>query len=370
VGERRGTVEEMVSPDREFWRGRRVLLTGHTGFKGAWLALWLSELGAKVTGLALPPQTSPNLFTLARVAERTNSMMGDICDLATVRAGFASFAPEVVFHLAAQALVGKSYAEPVETYRTNVLGAAHVLEAVRETESVAAAVIVTSDKCYENKERAEPYREGEPLGGKDPYSSSKACAELVTSAYRNSFFRTPDSCRIASARAGNVIGGGDWAAERLLPDLVRAFAAGQSTAIRSAAAVRPWQHVLEPLAGYVGLAERLAGEGGEGYARAWNFGPAEEDCRPVSYLADAAASRWGEGARWHVSEKAHAPEAGILKVDSRLVQEKLGWRRRMRLDTAIEWAVDWYRRQLAGEDAAALSLAQIAAYEKRAEFPG
>jgi CDP-glucose 4,6-dehydratase len=363
-------MEEMVSPDRAFWKGRRVLLTGHTGFKGAWLALWLSELGAKVTGLALPPQTTPNLFTLARVGEHANSVIGDISDLGTVRSCFASSSPEIVFHLAAQALVGESYAHPVETYRTNVLGTAHVLEAIRETGSVVAAVIVTSDKCYENRERTEPYREDEPLGGKDPYSSSKACAELVTGAYRSSFFQGPSACRIASARAGNVIGGGDWAAERLVPDLVCAFSAGRSAAIRSAAAVRPWQHVLEPLAGYILLAERLAGEGGEEFARAWNFGPSEEDCRPVSRLADAVASRWGDGARWHASEKTHAPEAGILKVDSRLAQEKLGWQRRMRLDTAIEWAIDWYRRQSAGEDAAPLSFGQIAAYERLAGLAG
>ncbi len=256
-------------------------------------------------------------------------------------------------------------------FRPTCSGTAHLLEAIRETDSVRAAVIVTSDKCYENREWPWAYRENEPLGGKDPYSSSKACAELVTSAYRNSYFRGPAArCRIATARAGNVIGGGDWAAERLVPDLIRAFAAGQSTEIRSASAVRPWQHVLEPLGGYIRLAECLASDKGESFAEAWNFGPSDEDCRPVSHLADSVAALWGRSAAWHRSEGAHPAEAGTLKVDSAKARSRLGWRRRMRLDTAIDWTVAWYRGQLDGEPAEALSLGQIAAYERLTGIEG
>ena len=275
-----------VNPD--FWRGRRVLLTGHTGFKGSWLSLWLQAMGAELHGLALAPDSSPALFDEARVAEGMTSHLGDIRDLATVRATFDATRPEVVLHLAAQPLVRASYADPVATYACNVMGTVHELEAARATPGVRAVVNVTTDKVYENREWRWGYREDEPLGGHDPYSSSKACADLVASAYRRSFLQA-QGVRLASARAGNVIGGGDWAADRLVPDLLRAFDAGQSPEIRHPAAVRPWQHVLEPLAGYLLLAQRLCLEG-EAFAQAWNFGPRDDDNRPVRWIVERLAS--------------------------------------------------------------------------------
>lgn len=355
-------MEEMVNPDAAFWSGRRVLVTGHTGFKGTWLSLWLHRLGAKVTGLALPPLPGPSLFTLAIRPGQITSIMGDVRDLQTVRNCLADAAPEVVFHLAAQSLVIASYQDPVATYATNVMGTINLLEAVRTSESVAAVVIVTSDKCYRNREWVWAYREDEPMGGKDPYSSSKGCAELVTDAYRSSYF-AQDRCSIASARAGNVIGGGDWSENRLVPDLIRAFSTNTSTEIRSPDAVRPWQHVLEPLCGYIRLAECLASESGHHYAEGWNFGPADEDCRPVSYVVGKLSAGWGEGAGWHLSNRVHPPEATYLKVDSSKARARLSWDRRLRIDTALEWTARWYRRQLDGTDAAGLTLDQIEAYE-------
>lgn len=355
--------------DSRFWKDRRVLITGHTGFKGAWLTLWLSRLGASVTGLALPPMTDPNLFSLALRPHHVTSVFGDIRDLPAVLDCFATAQPEIVFHMAAQALVRPSYQDPIGTYATNVMGTAHVLEAIRATTSVDAVVVVTSDKCYQNREWYWSYREDEPMGGHDPYSSSKGCAELVAAAYRSSFFaeNAQRRCRIATARAGNVIGGGDWSADRLVPDLIRSFIGRASAEIRSPAAVRPWQHVLEPLCAYIALAEHIASDKGDEYAEAWNFGPAEEDCRPVAYLADRLTSSWGGGAGWHRSDKVHPPEATFLKVDASKARARLGWKPRMRLETALDWTAQWYRRQADGANAEVITMEQIAAYEASAE---
>ena len=350
------------APDIAFWRGKRVLVTGHTGFKGSWLTLWLKRLGAEVTGLALPPDTNPSLFTLA-VAEDVPTLFADIRDLVTVQAAFEEARPDIVLHLAAQALVRPSYADPVATYATNVMGTVHVLEAARRTPSVRAVVVVTSDKAYENREWPWAYRETEAMGGYDPYSNSKGCAELVVSAYRSSFF-APSDIRVATARAGNVIGGGDWSTDRLIPDIVRAFERRQSVEIRSPSAIRPWQHVLEPLAGYLALAERLCGPDGPAFAEAWNFGPTDEDCRAVSYVIDEVAKTWGGDARWHRSERQQPHEATFLKVDSSKARARLGWDRRLRLEAALAWTTTWYREQRAGASARDLTLAQIASYEQ------
>ena len=356
-------MEGLVSPSSTFWRDRRVLVTGHTGFKGAWLSLWLSRLGARVTGLALAPETSPSLFTLAGLAGRVDSRLGDIRSRAIVDAVVAESQPEVVFHLAAQALVRRSYTDPVATYETNVMGTAHVLEAARHAEALRAVVVVTSDKCYENREWWWPYREDDALGGHDPYSSSKGCAELVTAAWRRSYFGGPASpAGVASARAGNVIGGGDWAEDRLVPDCVRAFATGTPVVIRRPAAVRPWQHVLEPLLGYVLLAERLA-ESPATFAEAWNLGPSVDDAQPVSWVVDRLVQFWGGSARWEHDAGEQPHEAALLQVDASKARARLGWTPRLRLEQGVRWTVDWYRRQQAGEDAAALTLEQIARFE-------
>ncbi len=354
--------KDSAGPDPAFWNGKRVLVTGHTGFKGAWLTLWLQRFGAEVNGLALAPDTEPSLFALA-VAGTVASATVDVRDLAGVRASLDAARPDIVLHLAAQALVRPSYADPVGTYATNVMGTVHVLEAARDIESVRAAVVVTSDKAYENREWVWAYRETEAMGGHDPYSSSKGCAELVVSAYRRSFFGS-GGLRLASARAGNVIGGGDWSTDRLVPDIMRAFSHGGSVEIRSPGAVRPWQHVLEPLAGYLVLAQHLAGADGAAFAEAWNFGPTDEDCRPVSYVMDALASAWGGGARWHLSDRQHAHEANVLKVDSSKARARLGWDRRLGLDEALAWTADWYRGHSEGASARDLTLAQIDAYQR------
>lgn len=343
------------------WRGRRVLVTGHTGFKGAWLSLWLAELGAEVTGLALAPPTDPSLFVAARVAELVDHHEGDIRDAALVARVVAEARPDVVFHLAAQPLVRLSYREPVETFATNVMGTVHVLEAVRAAAGVGAVVCVTSDKAYENREWVWPYRESDPMGGHDPYSASKGAAELAIAAYRRSFFSAGET-RIASVRAGNVIGGGDWAADRLLPDLVRALEADQPPAIRSPGAVRPWQHVLEALGGYLLIAERLlAGTGDE----AWNFGPAEDDTRPVGWIVERFAALWGKPAGWAPMPGNHPHEAALLKLDTTKARAQLGWRPAMRLEEALASVVEWHRAVAGGADARAVTLAQIAGHAAR-----
>ena len=340
--------------NRDFWRNRRVFLTGHTGFKGSWLALWLTRLGAIVTGYALAPEGAPNLFDAARAGDGVESVIADVRDARALRDALAASGAEVVFHLAAQALVRESYANPVDTYATNVMGTVNLLEAVRSSAHVRSVVVVTSDKCYVNREWRWPYREDEPLGGHDPYSSSKACQELVASAYRASFAQ---NARIATARAGNVIGGGDGAKDRLVPDLVRAFSSGTAAVIRNPLAIRPWQHVLEPLHGYLLLAEALFDE--DRYADAWNFGPYDHDVRPVHAIADALAARWGGGARWTRDEAAHPHEAMTLKLDSSRARALLRWSPRLSVDDALEWIVEWHQ----DSDARAVTLAQIGRYE-------
>lgn len=352
-----------LNPDPAFWSGRSVLVTGHTGFKGAWLSLWLERLGARVSGLALAPQTEPSLSDLI-LGRRIDESIGDIRDAATVSGHLAEARPEIVIHMAAQALVRASYRDPAATYATNVMGTVHLLEAVRATPSVRAVVVVTSDKAYENREWPYGYRETEALGGHDPYSSSKACAELVTSAYRASFLAVRD-CRVATARAGNVIGGGDWSEDRLVPDIVRAFSRGESVEIRAPHATRPWQHVLEPLSGYLRLAEALCGPDGAEFAQAWNFGPADEDCRPVAHIVATLAETWGPDATWHLSQAIHPHEATFLKVDASKARGRLAWDRRLRLDEALAWTAAWHRAQAEGASALDLTLAQIAQYTAR-----
>ena len=343
-----------------FWRGKRVLLTGHTGFKGSWLALWLDSLGARVSGFSLDVPTSPSLFEAARVAESLRDGRGDVRDPRAVRAAMDEARPDVVLHLAAQSLVRQSYAQPVETYATNVMGTAHVLEAARLAASVRAVVVVTSDKCYENRESGRAYVEADPMGGHDPYSSSKGCAELVTAAYRHSFFKEGKAA-IASARAGNVIGGGDWSQDRLIPDIYRAAAARQPVRIRNPKAVRPWQHVLEPLAGYLLLAERLHTEGPQ-LAEAWNFGPDKTDSRPVAEVVDRVVKLWGDGLRWEADPGSHPHEAILLRLDSAKARKHLAWQPRLPLDEALAWTVDWYKAFLGRQDVRRVSLAQIARY--------
>jgi CDP-glucose 4,6-dehydratase len=344
-----------------FWCGKRVFLSGHTGFKGSWLSLWLQSLGAQVHGLALSPPATPNLFTVAQVAKgMTSSTIGDIRDLATVQRAMQVCQPDIVIHMAAQPLVRLSYAEPVETYATNVMGTVHVLEAARQSSSVKSLVVVTTDKCYDNKEWAWGYREDEPMGGHDPYSNSKGCAELVTSAYRRSFLQAQDKA-VASARAGNVIGGGDWAADRLVPDILRAFEQNQPVVIRNPQATRPWQHVLEPLSGYLCLAEQLYTQG-QALAEGWNFGPKDDDARPVQWIVEHMVKRWGNGASWQQDGGVHPHEANYLKLDISKAKARLGWQPRWPLATALEHITSWHRAWLEQQDMYQLCLAQIQQY--------
>lgn len=350
------------------WRGRRVFLTGHTGFKGGWLTLWLTKVGAQVRGYALDPATEPNLFTAAAIGSVADDVRGDILDRPRLEAAMRGFAPEVVFHLAAQPLVRRSYADPLGTYATNVMGTAHVLEAVRRTPSVRTVVCVTTDKCYENREWVWPYRETDALGGHDPYSSSKACAEIVSAAYRRSFFsgKEPEhqGVALATARAGNVIGGGDWSEDRLIPDLIRGFQSGKPVLIRRPRAIRPWQHVLEPAHGYLLLAERLLADGAQ-FASPYNFGPNDEDAWPVERIADRMAACWGKGAHWTRDADAGVHEAGTLRLDASRAREELGWRPQLSIETALDWTVKWYRAFEQGSDMQEYSWAQIADYAAR-----
>ncbi len=353
------------------WQGKRVFLTGHTGFKGGWLALWLTSLGATVRGYALDPCTQPNLLTIARIHSVIDDLRGDIRDAARLDRAMHDFAPEVVFHMAAQPLVRLSYADPIGTFETNVLGTARVLDAVRRTPSVRAVVSVTTDKCYDNKEWLWGYRETDALGGYDPYSSSKACAEIVSAAFRSSYFHPAQlnqpgghTTGIATARAGNVIGGGDWSLDRLIPDLVAGFTRGEPVLIRSPHAIRPWQHVLEPLHGYLLLAEHLLTPGADAtrFATAFNFGPADDDARPVQWIVETMTRFWGGDASWTVDPAPQVHEAGYLKLDASRARAELAWQPRLRLETALEWLVNWYRAALAGDDMQAFTLAQINAY--------
>ena len=353
----------------EFWRGKRVFLTGHTGFKGSWLSLWLQQLGADVTGFALPPPTEPSLFAVADVGRGMTSIIGDIRDGTALTRALQDARPEIVIHMAAQALVRYSYAHPVDTYSTNVMGLVNLFEAVRATKGIAAVVNVTSDKCYENKEWLWGYRENEALGGYDPYSNSKACAELVTAAYRNSYFHperhAEHGVALASARAGNVIGGGDWAQDRLIPDMMRAIAAGAAVDIRNPGAIRPWQHVLEPLSGYLALAEHLVLHGAS-YAEGFNFGPHDSDARPVEWIVERICKSWGEGAAWRLDGTPQPHEATYLKLDCAKAKARLGWQPRWSLAQAIERIVAWHKAHQAHQthaDMRALTLEQILSYQ-------
>lgn len=344
---------------RAAYAGRRVLVTGHTGFKGSWLTLWLNDLGAEVTGYALTPDTTPALYERAGVEPSGRSVLGDVRDAARLAAVVREGRPEVVLHLAAQSLVRRSYREPLETLQTNVLGTANLLEAVRAAGRPCAVVIVTSDKCYENQERAEGYREHEPMGGHDVYSMSKGAAELVTASWRRSFFAPPrlaeHGVAVATARAGNVVGGGDWAADRIVPDAIGALAAGKPIPVRNPAGVRPWQHVLEPLSGYLLLGTRLLGPQAAGHAEAWNFGPRLEDARPVREVVEALIGAWGSG-RWDDQHDPHAPhEAGLLRLDIGKATSRLGWAPRWSFDETFRRTVEWYRAFHAGASTGALA---------------
>jgi CDP-glucose 4,6-dehydratase len=353
-------------PDRAFWKDRRVFITGHTGFKGSWLCLWLEALGASVTGYGLVPPTQPNLFEQAKVARALDSISADVRDFSRLTAVVADCRPEVVIHMAAQSVVHRGYEDPIETYSSNVMGTVHLLEAVRRLAQPCVVVNVTSDKCYANREWVWGYREDEPMGGRDPYSSSKGCAELVTTAYRESFFAPGSVDRhgvaIASARAGNAIGGGDWTGDQLIPDLMRAFLAGEPCRIRNPSAIRPWQFVLEPLRGYLMLAERLT-EDPSRFASGWNFGPADADAKPVSWIADELVRSWGNHASWSHDAATHPREAHSLKLDVSKAAACLDWHPVLPLRLALDWIVEWYGAFRAGGDLRGLTQTQIARYE-------
>lgn len=349
-----------------FWSGKRVFITGHTGFKGSWLSLWLQKLGAVITGYALKAPTTPSLFEEADVAKGMSSIEGDIRDQISLTEAMQTAQPEIVIHMAAQPLVRYSYDNPVETYGTNVMGTVHLLEAVRETPTVRAVVNVTTDKCYENREWDWGYREIDPMGGYDPYSNSKGCSELVTAAYRTSFFN-PDcydqhGVGLATVRAGNVIGGGDWAEDRLIPDIIAAFEQGRTAHIRNPNAIRPWQHVLEPLRGYLVLAEKLVKFGSE-YSEGWNFGPNDSDAKTVAWIVEQMALRWGNGAQWQIDSGDHPHEANYLKLDISKVRNRLNWYPILSLDDALNFIIDW-SRQRQGTDVRSLCLEQIEYYQK------
>jgi CDP-glucose 4,6-dehydratase len=355
-------VENLVVNSR-FWQGKKVFLTGHTGFKGGWLTLWLRTLGAKVTGYSLPAPTCPSFFEVARVTDDVASVEGDVRDLAALTAAVRQADPEILIHMAAQSLVRPSYENPAETYATNVLGTVNALEAVRSLAGLRAAVVVTSDKCYENAGEQQHFRESDRLGGHDPYSSSKACAELVATAYRDSYFAgKPGAAAIATARAGNVIGGGDWAADRLVPDAIRAFGSGQPVRLRYPQATRPWQHVLDPLQGYLLLAERLCGNASPGCAEAWNFGPGNDCVKTVAEVVDALAAQWGAAASWKPDAASNPHEARYLGVDAGKARARLGWQPRLDFARSIGWTVEWYRAWRDGADMRRFSESQLERY--------
>ena len=361
-------MESMVM-DKNFWAHKRVFLTGHTGFKGSWLSLWLHQLGADVTGYALAPPTTPNLFDVANVSQGMRSLIGDVRDAQNLERCMKIAEPEIVIHMAAQSLVRYSYDNPVETYATNIMGAVNVLDAVRKASGVRAVVNVTSDKCYENKEWLWGYRENERMGGHDPYSSSKSCAELITAAYRSSFFCADDypkhGVAVASVRAGNVIGGGDWAADRLIPDIIRGIQSGQSLKVRSPNSVRPWQHVLEPLCGYLLLAQKLCSDG-MAYAGGWNFGANDDDSKPVRWIVEQIISRWegGGGASWELDVDSHPHEAHQLKLDCSKAKAELGWLPRWSLGDSLRLVVEWHKSYIQGHDMRNVTVRQIEDYSQ------
>jgi CDP-glucose 4,6-dehydratase len=358
---------EAVGLSTEFWRGKRVLITGHTGFKGSWLTLWLQSLGAQVSGFSLDPSTEPSLFELARVAEGINDQRGDLRDLGALLEVIAETEPEIVLHLAAQPLVRESYRDPLGTYSSNVMGTLNLLEAIRQVGGVRACVLVTTDKVYANQEWLWPYRENEPLGGHDPYSSSKACCELLAQSYGASFFAAErydeHGLALATARAGNVLGGGDFAPERLIPDVFKAWSANEPVTLRYPQAVRPWQHALGPLAGYLLLAERLY-EQGPAYSGAWNFGPGDADMCTVGEVVERLASRWPQAPGLRI-EASDMHEAGLLRLDSSRAQQLLGWRPCWSLQQCLEHTLDWHLAWKNGEDMRAVTLNQLNLYKER-----
>jgi len=349
----------------EFYKGKRILITGHTGFKGSWLSLLLRHLGAEVYGYALTPPTEPSFYNIARLDELVSSEIGDIRNLKKLTAFIRKVKPEIVIHMAAQPLVRDSYLRPVETYETNVMGTVNLLEACRDISSLKAIVNVTTDKCYENKEWNWGYRENEPMGGFDPYSNSKGCSELVTSAYRNSFFNPANydkhGVAVATARAGNVIGGGDWATDRLIPDFIRAISNNEILKIRSPYAIRPWQHVMEPLTGYLMLGQKLYQDGSD-FAEAWNFGPDDKDARNVAWIANKLCELWGENAAFEIDDNPQPHEANYLKLDCSKAKAELGWQPRWDIHKALETIVYWNKAFLKGEDMRKISEKQIADY--------
>lgn len=348
----------------DFWRNKKILVTGHTGFKGTWLSLLLHSMGAKVFGFALPPQTNPNLFELTHLSEDMDSYFGDIRDFNSLSSFIKSNNPEIVFHLAAQSLVHYSYHNPIETYATNVMGTVHILEALRQINSARVMVNVTSDKCYDNREWVWGYRENDPMGGWDPYSSSKGCAELVTEAYRRSYFSNSDTQLVlATARAGNVIGGGDWAANRLIPDFMRSVFSGETLLIRNPTSIRPWQHVLESLSGYLLLAERLWLEG-EKFTGGWNFGPLDEDSKPVKWIIEYLIKLWGDPVLWDIDQKDHPHEMHTLKLDISKARLKLKWHPQWSLAKSLQAVVEWYKAYYQNLNIRELMLKQIIEYKK------
>ena len=353
-----------------FWNKKTVLITGHTGFKGSWLSLWLQSKGANVIGYSLPPPTKPSLFEIANVAENMKSIEGDVRDLEHFSSIISKLNPEIVIHMAAQPIVRISYKNPIETYSTNVMGTVNILEAVRLANCVRVLLVITSDKCYENKEWLWGYREQDALGGHDPYSSSKGCAELVTSAYRESFFSgvkdRGQNAYVASTRAGNVIGGGDWAQDRLVPDIVRGLLEKRPTKIRYPNAIRPWQHVLVPLSGYLSLAEHLW-KYGKKFEGAWNFGPREEDAKPVWWIADCLIAKWGQDARWIKEQNHSAHEDTLLKLDCSKARMLLNWEPKLELEKTIKWIVRWFKAYADGKDMRATTIEQITRYEEKIE---
>lgn len=356
----------VISLNKNFWKNKSVLVTGHTGFKGAWLSLWLKSLDTNLIGYSLSPPTEPNLFTLANISSGMTSINGDICNLENLKLVLKRHKPEIVIHMAAQSLVRKSYLDPIETYSTNVIGTANVLEAIKQIGSTKVALVVTSDKCYENKEKEWDYSETEPLGGYDPYSSSKGCAELVTSAYRRSFFssqaQTKNTTHIASARSGNVIGGGDWSNDRLIPDVIKSITKNQKLIIRNPNAIRPWQHVLEPLGGYLLLVENLWNN--NKFSSSWNFGPKKEDCKKVSWIVECFIKLWGENVRWEIDVNENPHEANYLRLDCAKAKEELGWEPSWNIEKALSETVNWYKSFKEKKNLEEFSLSQIKEYQK------
>jgi CDP-glucose 4,6-dehydratase len=356
-----GRLTGKVNPT--FWSGKRVFVTGHTGFKGSWLSLWLQEMGAIVKGFALSPDANPNLFESADIARNIDSEIGDIRDLEHIVQSMTHFDPEVLIHMAAQPLVRLSYEEPVSTYSTNVMGTVNVLEAARKCGNLKSIVAVTTDKCYENREWVWGYREDEPMGGHDPYSSSKGCAELVIAAYRKSYFNGANSIALASARAGNVIGGGDWSKDRLVPDILKAFESNVPVVVRNPKATRPWQHVLEPLSGYLVLAERLY-EDGQSFAEGWNFGPRDEDCRSVGWILNRMVEQWGGSANWVLDKNSNPHEAGYLKLDCSKAAIRLGWYPKSRLEETLDGIINWHKAYLEGANMREICVTEILNYQR------